>query len=82
MTNNSYAYSLTHDAPGWTWRIFDEAGEIVDFGRRRTQRAAEAAATKAINAVLCGLLDVDRDRQAGRAEATLCVGASQPGIVF
>ncbi|MGH6755397.1 MAG: hypothetical protein ACREDP_24855 [Bradyrhizobium sp.] len=71
MKNNSYAYSLTHDAPGWIWRIFDEAGEIVDSGRRRTQRAAEVAARKAINAVSCGLLIVDDDRQ-----------ASQPGIVF
>ena len=75
MTNNSYAYSLTHDAPGWIWRVFDEAGEIVDSGRRRTQRAAAAAATKAINAVLCGLRAVDLDRQAGCASA-------QPGIAF
>ena len=74
MTNNSYAYSLTHDEPGWTWRIYDEGGEIVDSGRRRTQRAAELAATKAINAVLCGLLSGESDRQDGRASAGLGIG--------
>ena len=74
MTNNSYAYSLIHDEPGWTWRIYDEAGEIVDSGRRRTQRAAELAATKAINAVLCGLRSSDPDRQPSRASAGLAVG--------
>ena len=73
MTNNSYAYSLNHDEPGWTWRIYDEAGEIVDSGRRKTQRSAELAATKAINAVLCGLRSSDLDSQAERQSAGLAM---------
>jgi hypothetical protein len=74
MTNNSYAYSLNHDESGWTWKIYDEGGEIVDSGRRRTQRAAELAATRAINTVLCGLRSSELDRQTDRTSAGLAIG--------
>lgn len=74
MTNNSYAYSLNHDETGWMWKVYDEEGEIVESGRRRTQRAAESAATKAIDAVLRSLRSGDPDRRAERTSTGLAIG--------
>ena len=43
MANPCFAYSLSQAEQGWAWRVYDEAGEIVDAGLRATQHAAEAA---------------------------------------
>jgi hypothetical protein len=49
MVNSSYAYSLSQAEQGWTWRVYDEAGEIVRAGQRKTQHSAEVAVKRAIN---------------------------------
>lgn len=50
MVTSSYAYSLAQAEQGWTWRVYDEAGEIVGAGLRKTQHAAETAIKRTINA--------------------------------
>jgi hypothetical protein len=49
MVNPGYAYSLAQVEKGWSWRVYDEAGEIVGAGRRRTQHSAEVAVKRAIS---------------------------------
>ncbi|MET3528600.1 hypothetical protein [Phenylobacterium koreense] len=53
MISADFAYSLAQDELGWRWRVYDEDGEIVAAGRRKTQDAAELAVRQAINTVLC-----------------------------
>jgi hypothetical protein len=53
MISADFAYSLAQDELGWRWRVYDEEGEIVAAGRRKTQDAAELAVRQAINTVLC-----------------------------
>ena len=53
MISSDFAYSLAQDELGWRWRVYDEAGEVVASGRRKTQDAAELAIRQAINTALC-----------------------------
>ena len=53
MISADFAYSLAQDELGWRWRVYDEGGEIVASGRRKTQDAAELAVRQAINTALC-----------------------------
>lgn len=48
MVNPGYAYSLSQAEHDWTWRVYDEAGEIVGAGRRKTQHSAELAVKQTI----------------------------------
>lgn len=49
MLITGYAYSLSQAEQGWTWRVYDEAGEIVGAGQRKTQHSAEAAVKRTIS---------------------------------
>ena len=49
MASPCFAYSLSQAEQGWAWRVYDEAGEIVDAGLRKTQQAAETAVKLAIS---------------------------------
>ena len=43
MSELPFAYSLSHEERGWTWRVFDEDGETVATGAQFSQSDAQAA---------------------------------------
>lgn len=43
MSEQPYAYSLTHAESGWTWCVYDEDGETVAAGSVYSQSDAQAA---------------------------------------
>ena len=62
MASPCFAYSLSQAEQGWAWRVYDEAGEIVDAGLRQTQNAAEAAVRLAISEARRSVLGAARTR--------------------
>lgn len=68
MISADFAYSLAQDELGWRWRVYDEEGEIVASGRRKTQDAAELAIRQAINTVLCSAALAPSARAVAREE--------------
>jgi hypothetical protein len=62
MISADFAYSLAQDELGWRWRVYDEAGDVVAAGRRKTQDAAELAVRQAINTAMCST-GVESSRQ-------------------
>lgn len=42
MTDQPFAYALSHVESGWTWRVIDEEGETVAFGSTGSQSGAQA----------------------------------------
>jgi hypothetical protein len=45
----SFAYSLSQVEDRWRWSVFDEDGQVVADGARRTRDAAQAAVELALN---------------------------------
>ena len=43
MPEQPFAYSLSHEERGWTWRVYDEDGETVAAGADASQSDAQAA---------------------------------------
>jgi hypothetical protein len=43
MSELPFAYSLSHEEHGWTWRVFDEDGETVATGAQFSQSDAQVA---------------------------------------
>ena len=43
MSELPFAYSLTHEERGWSWRVFDEEGETVAAGAQPSQSDARQA---------------------------------------
>lgn len=43
MSELPFAYSLSHEEHGWTWRVFDEDGETVAAGAQLSQSDAQVA---------------------------------------
>lgn len=43
MSELPFAYSLSHEELGWTWRVFDEDGVMVATGAQSSQSDAQAA---------------------------------------
>lgn len=51
MTDQPFAYSLTHAESGWTWRVYDEDGEMVGAGADLCQSDAQASVEDLIRKV-------------------------------
>jgi len=43
MPDQPFAYSLTHEAQGWSWQVYDAEGETVATGADASQSDAQAA---------------------------------------
>ena len=43
MSELPFAYSLSHEACGWSWQVFDEDGETVATGAQPSRSDAQAA---------------------------------------
>lgn len=43
MSELPFAYSLSHEELGWTWRVMDEDGQTVATGAHASQSDAQAA---------------------------------------
>ena len=48
MADQPFAYSLSHQAYGWSWRVFDADGRLVAAGASRSQAEAQTAVEAAI----------------------------------
>ncbi len=48
MSEPLFAYSMSQDAMGWAWSVYDEAGEIVASGLDVCQDTAKAAVDRAM----------------------------------
>lgn len=51
MPEQPFAYSLSHEERGWTWRVYDEDGETVAAGAHASQSDAQAAVEATIRQV-------------------------------
>lgn len=51
MSELPFAYSLSHEELGWTWRVFDEDGVTVATGAQASQSDAQAAVEDSIRRV-------------------------------
>ncbi|MDP1875905.1 hypothetical protein [Phenylobacterium sp.] len=51
MSEPLFAYSMSQDAMGWVWSVYDEAGEIVASGLDACQDTAKAAIDRAMRHV-------------------------------
>ena len=51
MPDQPFAYTLTHEERGWTWRVYDEDGETVAAGAHASQSDAQAAVEQTIRLV-------------------------------
>lgn len=51
MNELPFAYSISHEERGWTWRVMDADGETVAAGARASQSDAQAAVEDTIRQV-------------------------------
>ena len=53
MPEQPFAYSLSHEERGWTWRVYDQDGETVAMGAQASQSDAQAAVEATIREAAC-----------------------------